>query len=180
MGRYWSLDMPNAKLCREPDPSSGQWGKLHAGLLTPAGILQGGRSGGKTFSRGSPSLGRGPELEGKSWCCCCKVRKKPGPYQPVAVPCPHCAADPTCGDEQRCAGGDVALGSDVAGSSPLTASGVGGQRVGRLSPKPGPWQAILLATQPQHGAQHSRAAPVGCWPRSQGEGRLGQGKRVMR
>ena len=76
-GEVLSLDMPNAGLCREPGPNSGQWGKLHVGSLAPVGILQGGRSRGKTSPGGSPSLGRGPGLEGKSWCCCCRVRKKP-------------------------------------------------------------------------------------------------------
>lgn len=41
-------------------------------------------------------------------------------------------------------------------------SRVEGQMASRLSPKPSPWQAILLATQPQHdisGAQ--QGCP--CW-----------------
>ena len=38
-------------------------------------------------------------------------------------------------------------------------SGVEEQMASRLSPKPSPWQAILLATQPQHGVS---GAPWGC------------------
>lgn len=58
-GEVLSLNMPNAGLRREPGPDSGQWGKLHVGLLTPVGMLQGGRSRGKTSPRGSLSLERG-------------------------------------------------------------------------------------------------------------------------
>lgn len=47
------------------------------GLLTPVGMLQGGRSRGKTSPRGSLTLERGPGLEGKFWWWCCRVRKKP-------------------------------------------------------------------------------------------------------
>ena len=64
----------------------------------------------------------------------------------------------------------------MVGSSPIVAcsrrggehsthmypSGVEGQAASRLSPKPGPWQAILLATQPQHGISGAwQGCP--CW-----------------
>lgn len=73
-GEVLSLDTPSAGLHRQSGPYMGQRGKLYGGLLTPVGILQGGRSRGKTSPGGSLSLGR--ELEGNP-CCCCRVRRKP-------------------------------------------------------------------------------------------------------
>ncbi|KFP54764.1 Actin-binding LIM protein 3, partial [Cathartes aura] len=57
-GEVLSLDMPNAGLCREPGPNSGQWGKLHVGSLAPVGILQGGRSRALATSTPPPTAAR--------------------------------------------------------------------------------------------------------------------------
>ncbi|KFM11923.1 Actin-binding LIM protein 3, partial [Aptenodytes forsteri] len=60
-GEVLSLDMPSARLRREPDPDSGQWGKLHVRLLTPMGILPG-YIDSPTYSRQgmSPTIPRSP------------------------------------------------------------------------------------------------------------------------
>jgi len=145
------------------------------GLLTPVGILQGGRSSGKTSSRGSLSLGGGPGLEGKSWCCCFRVRKKPVTLS---------ADGSTLRTLTRCAGTDSTAWEETSPSAVMwqgahPSQGAAGEEEGtqhacipprwrdnqpasRLSPKHGPWQAILLDTQPQHGVSGAQQG-CPCW-----------------